>query len=425
MRELSAEWKTVAAAPRERAEGLWRRFRAAADAVRAHIEPALAQQSAAQADHLAKKIALCEQAEALSNSTDWIAIATTLKNLQSEWKTIGPAPRREEQAVWKRFRAACNAFFTRRQEDLKQRKEVWGGNLEKKEALIARRRGARRLAGARRRVPGAEVAPAQWKAIGPVKKSKSEHVWQKFRAASEKILTGTGTATPQPCRTACRAARSSATSRSARREGRRARLRDRAAREGTEPEDGWQQAGTMPRDAGLDVGRALQPRAPSAPSSRPRRTRSSSTELDIASNTRQLELLCERVEKLAAKTAAATQPAESPAAQRARTSAARGACRQDDRRPRRRREQVEVGGVRSPRRAGRVASGGLRAGRGRRGAHGPFPESVAEVFQLASRGLRDLGVRRVHDVTALGLGRAGFGASRHRSEGASRSAESP
>ena len=73
-----------------------------------------------------------------AESTDWIATADALKALQAEWKTVGPAPRRDEQAVWERFRAACNAFFTRRQDDLKRRKDEWTVNLEKKEALIVR-----------------------------------------------------------------------------------------------------------------------------------------------------------------------------------------------------------------------------------------------------------------------------------------------
>jgi len=310
MRELSAEWKTVAAAPRERAEGLWRRFRAAADAVRAHIEPALAQQSAAQAEHLAKKIALCEQAEALSSSTDWIATATTLKNLQAEWKTIGPAPRREEQAVWERFRTACNAFFTRRQEDLKQRKEVWGGNLEKKEALIARAEALGDSPDPDAAFQELKSLQAQWKAIGPVKKSKSEHIWQKFRAASEKIF--------DRYRNRDSAA---VTDRLSRRASICDELEALAAKGealSSEPgllekvrslRIGWQQAGAMPRDAGRTLSdrfdRALGAVVKAAPEA------FKHTELDVAANTRQLELLCERVEKLAAKTQAA-QPAESP-----------------------------------------------------------------------------------------------------------------
>ena len=188
MRDLTAEWKTVAAAPRDRAETLWNRFRAAADVIRARFEPIRAQQSAEQADHLARKIALCEKAEALATSTDWIHTADALKALQAEWKTIGPAPRREEQAVWERFRTACNSFFTRRQEDLKQRKDQWSENLTKKEALIARAEALGEAQDPEAAFAELKTLQADWRTIGPVKKSKSEQVWQRFRAAADKVF---------------------------------------------------------------------------------------------------------------------------------------------------------------------------------------------------------------------------------------------
>jgi len=60
-----------------------------------------------------------------------------MQALQAEWKAIGPVPRGHEKATWDRFRTACDQFFTRRLDDLKQRKEQWGANLAKKEALCA------------------------------------------------------------------------------------------------------------------------------------------------------------------------------------------------------------------------------------------------------------------------------------------------
>ena len=85
-----------------------------------------------------KKLALCERAEALADSTDWIKTADEMKKLQAEWQAIGPVPRPDTRVVWKRFREACDEFFTRRNEDLAQRKEVWATNQAKKEALCAR-----------------------------------------------------------------------------------------------------------------------------------------------------------------------------------------------------------------------------------------------------------------------------------------------
>ena len=299
-RDLLAEWKTVAAAPRDRAETLWKRFRAAADLVRARVEPVRTQQAAEQAEHLARKVALCEKAEALSASSDWIATADQLKALQAEWKLVGPAPRRDEQAVWERFRTACNAFFTRRHDDLKQRKETWTANLQKKEALVAR---AEALAEATdREAAFAELRSlqAEWKTIGPVKKSRSEQVWQRFRAASDLVFD----------RYRNRDARAVG-ERVSRRESVVAEIEALAARGEELKEEpalldrlrslrtGWQQSGAVPREAGRILAERFDRAIGAIVSLAPEAFRH--TELDVESNRRQLESLCERVERLAGR----------------------------------------------------------------------------------------------------------------------------
>jgi hypothetical protein len=99
------------------------------------VLPALAVE---RVEHLRRKEALCAQVEALADSTDWIRTAETIKALQAQWKTIGPVTPGHEKAVWERFRAACDRFFTRRKNDLAERKNVWITNLKKKEVICAR-----------------------------------------------------------------------------------------------------------------------------------------------------------------------------------------------------------------------------------------------------------------------------------------------
>jgi hypothetical protein len=74
----------------------------------------------------------------LATSSDWIKTAEDLKKLQAEWQAVGPVPRSDTRTTWKRFRDACDTFFTRRNADLAQRKEVWAVNQAKKEALCVR-----------------------------------------------------------------------------------------------------------------------------------------------------------------------------------------------------------------------------------------------------------------------------------------------
>jgi hypothetical protein len=185
MRQLQERWKPVAAAPRSQASALWTRFKAAQDAVYEKCKDFFAQQNAERAENLKRKVALAERAEALQDSTDWVKTADTIKQLQAEWKQIGPVTRGHERASWERFRAACDKFFTRRQEDLKQRKHDWTENLRRKEALVTE---AEQLAQSTEWEQGAariKAMQVEWKAIGPVKRSKSEAIWQRFRTACD------------------------------------------------------------------------------------------------------------------------------------------------------------------------------------------------------------------------------------------------
>jgi hypothetical protein len=189
VRSLQEQWKKVADVPRPQADALWRRFKTAHDEVWAKCEAHFAAEAQARAENLAKKTVLCEKAETLAESTNWIQTAEEIKGLQAEWKAIGPVSRGREKAIWDRFRTACDRFFTRRHEDLAQRKKTWAENLAKKDALCLR---AEALAESSDWEPAAaEIRRLQneWKTIGPVKKSRSDAVWQRFRAASDKFFT--------------------------------------------------------------------------------------------------------------------------------------------------------------------------------------------------------------------------------------------
>ena len=188
VRELQQEWREAADVPRAQADALWRRFKTAHDEVWARCEAFFAAQAQERTDNLAKKLALCEQAEARAESTQWIQTAEEIKKLQAEWKTIGPVSRGKEKAVWDRFRTACDRFFTRRHDDLAQRKAVWAENLARKDALCAR---AEVVAESTDWDPAAaeiKKLQAEWRAVGPVKKSKSDAVWNRFRGACDRFF---------------------------------------------------------------------------------------------------------------------------------------------------------------------------------------------------------------------------------------------
>ena len=71
-----------------------------------------------QVKNLQLKTELCLKAEALQESTDWKETSEMLIRLQKEWKEIGPVPKKYSEKIWKRFRKACDTFFTHKSDYL-------------------------------------------------------------------------------------------------------------------------------------------------------------------------------------------------------------------------------------------------------------------------------------------------------------------
>lgn len=83
-----------------------------------------------------KKKKLVEKAEQLKNSTQWVSATNQLIALQKEWKTIGPVAKKYSDAIWQRFTAACDHFFSQKEINLKQQKNEEQQNLQLKYEVI-------------------------------------------------------------------------------------------------------------------------------------------------------------------------------------------------------------------------------------------------------------------------------------------------
>jgi len=185
LRTLDGRWAEVRIAPRDEATSLRQRYQTARAPIKEKLDAYFAEKAARENENLRLKQELAAKAEALADSTEWMKASEELKGLQARWKEIGPAPRKPGDAVWKRFRAACDRFFSRRQEDLKKRKQEWAANMARKQALCER---AEALAGStdwEATAAEARKLQAEWKTVGPVRRDRSEAVWQRFRTACD------------------------------------------------------------------------------------------------------------------------------------------------------------------------------------------------------------------------------------------------
>jgi len=133
---LQDEWKKIGFAPKKDNVAIYERFRAACDSFFQKKNEYYKAAKEVLVENLAKKIALCEKAEELKDSQSWKETADKMVQLQKEWKTIGSVPKKQSDAVWKRFISACDYFFDQKEKDFKSQKGEQENNLKRKRELI-------------------------------------------------------------------------------------------------------------------------------------------------------------------------------------------------------------------------------------------------------------------------------------------------
>lgn len=138
LRAIVDEWRQIKGVDRKMDDTLWKRFAAARDAFGRRRGQHFAQLDAERSTVKDAKERLIVRAEELSTSSDWKETASAMRDLMTEWKAAGRAGRDVEDALWTRFRAAQDAFFTRRSEVFAERDAEQVTNQHKKEEIIAK-----------------------------------------------------------------------------------------------------------------------------------------------------------------------------------------------------------------------------------------------------------------------------------------------
>ena len=134
--ELLKIWKTIGPAPKKQNNEIWARFKTSLDGFFNTKKEYFNKLKEQQMHNFNLKLDLCVQAESLRNSTDWKNTSRELINLQNEWKKIGPVPRKQSDRIWKRFRAACDEFFSTKTEYFKNVSSHEDENMKLKLDLI-------------------------------------------------------------------------------------------------------------------------------------------------------------------------------------------------------------------------------------------------------------------------------------------------
>ena len=133
---LQAKWKTIGFAPQKMNTKIFERFRTACDDFFKRKSDHFKSLKNGMNENLEKKKRMCEQAEALKESTDWKATADALTKLQKEWKEVGPVAKKYSEVIWKRFVSACDYFFEQKSKAEAANRSTEQINLEKKKEII-------------------------------------------------------------------------------------------------------------------------------------------------------------------------------------------------------------------------------------------------------------------------------------------------
>ncbi len=181
--ELQEEWKKIGFGPRKENEEVWKNFRASCDAFFAK-KKSFFETIKEQYDHIAdKKKAIVEKAHELKASTEWKNTTAAILSLQKQWKELGNAGQRNEQRLWKEFRAACDIFFAAKENFYKEKDQELVGNLELKNQLIQKIRETQMPEDKREALSLLKAFATEFNAIGMVPMKEKDATYQAYREA--------------------------------------------------------------------------------------------------------------------------------------------------------------------------------------------------------------------------------------------------
>jgi len=184
--ELLKVWKTLGIAPPKVNEEIWLRFKGSLDKFFEKKKVFFNQMKDEQQNNYNKKVNLAIQAEAIAKRTDWRTATDDIIRLQKEWKEIGATTRKHSEAIWKRFRSACDQFFEAKANYFNNAQEIEAENLKKKEALVQKILEHQFGEDKNANLEAIKTYQREWTEIGFVPKKDKDRIYASYREALNK-----------------------------------------------------------------------------------------------------------------------------------------------------------------------------------------------------------------------------------------------
>lgn len=186
LREILDEWRSITGLDRRTDDALWKRYSAAREQFNRRRGSHFAELDRERAGVRQAKEALCERAEELADSTEWGPTAAAFRELLNEWKSAGRAAKDIDDALWQRFKAAQDRFFSARNAVTAVRDAELRANAEAKEALLAQAEkiDTSDLDAARAAL---RAIGDKWDAIGKVPRERGAELERRLRVIERRI----------------------------------------------------------------------------------------------------------------------------------------------------------------------------------------------------------------------------------------------
>ena len=185
--DIQKVWKTIGFAPKKDNTKIYERFRNACDKFFENKRNFYLQIKAEMENNLHLKNDICAAAEALQESEEWKKATDELIALQKRWKEIGPVSRRYSDAIWKRFRSACDKFFERKAAFFASLDQQYEENLAKKKELLEELK-AFVVENKERGFEALKELQHRWAEIGFVPIKQKEAIQKEYRKAVDAIF---------------------------------------------------------------------------------------------------------------------------------------------------------------------------------------------------------------------------------------------
>ncbi|MCQ2083272.1 MAG: DUF349 domain-containing protein [Bacteroidaceae bacterium] len=184
---LQAKWKEIGFAPAKHNQKIFERYRTACDMFFSKKGEYFKEAKNGMNENLARKTALCEQAEALQDSTDWKETGDRLAQLQKEWREIGPVQKKYTASLWKRFIGACDHFYEARDKNTSSKRQEESANLARKKEILEKLKAFNPDSMSADDAAQAQALVAEWQTIGFVPFKMKEKMAVEYRSIMENL----------------------------------------------------------------------------------------------------------------------------------------------------------------------------------------------------------------------------------------------